>query len=104
MLGELTCNSVIDGGTSGDHKVHFQRAEAQFTEAIRIAGSLTGAIRDSLLRVASGGRASVRAWQGNWTAAVTDASVVPTAYVFVAPFSTNTAMAISGLFSLPAKV
>ncbi|MBK6306691.1 MAG: RagB/SusD family nutrient uptake outer membrane protein [Gemmatimonadetes bacterium] len=90
LLGELTCNSVIDGGPSGDHKVHFQRAEAQFTEAIRIANSLTGAIKDSLLRVASGGRASVRAWQNNWTAAVTDASVVPTAYVFVAPFSTNT--------------
>jgi len=91
LLGELTCSSVIDGGPSGDHKVHFQRAEAQFTEAIRIANALTGAIRDSLLRVASGGRASVRAWQGNWTGAATDAAVVPIAYVFVAPFSTNTA-------------
>ncbi|MBK6486152.1 MAG: RagB/SusD family nutrient uptake outer membrane protein [Gemmatimonadetes bacterium] len=91
MLGEVTCNSVIDGGPSGDHKVHFQRAEAQFSEAIRIAGGLTGALRDSLLRVAHGGRASVRAWQNNWTGAVTDAQIVPSAYVFVAPFSTNTA-------------
>lgn len=90
LLGELTCNSVIDGGPSEDHKVHFARAEAQFTEAIRIAGALTGAIRDSLLRAASGGRASVRAWQGNWAAAVTDAQSVPIAYQFVAFFSTNT--------------
>jgi len=91
LLGELTCNAVIDGGPSQDHKVHFQRAEAQFTEAIRIATGLTGAIRDSLLRVAHGGRASVRAWQGNWATAVTDAELVPSAYVFVAPVSTNTA-------------
>lgn len=90
LLGELTCNAVIDGGPSQDHKVHFQRAEAQFTEAIRIATGLTGAIRDSLLRVAHGGRASVRAWQGNWATAVTDAQIVPIGYVFVAPFSTNT--------------
>jgi len=91
LLGELTCNAVIDGGPSEDHKVHFTRADAQFTEAIRIANGLTGTIRDSLLRVAYGGRASVRAWQGNWAAAATDAQQVPTAYTFVAPFSTNTA-------------
>lgn len=90
LLGELTCNAVIDGGPSQDHKVHFQRSEAHFTEAIRIATALSGAIRDSLLRVAYGGRASVRAWQGNWATAVTDAQNVPTAYVFAAPFSTNT--------------
>lgn len=90
LLGELVCNSVIDGGPSGDYKVHFQRADAQFTEAIRIANGLTGAVKDSLLRAAYGGRAAVRAWQGNWTTAVTDAQLVPTAYVFVAPFSTNT--------------
>ena len=90
LLGELTCVSVIDGGAGGDHKVHFQRAETNFTEAIRIANSLTGAIKDSLLRVAYGGRASVRAWQGNWATAATDAQNVPTSFVFVAPFSTNT--------------
>ncbi len=91
LLGELTCNSVFDGGPSGDHKIHFARAEAQFTEAIRIATGLTGAIRDSLLRVAYGGRAAVRAWQNNWATAVVDAALVPTNYVFVAPYSTNTA-------------
>lgn len=90
LLGELTCTSVIDGGPAGDSKVHFQRAEGQFNEAIRIATGLTGTVRDSLLRIAYGGRASVRAWQGNWAAAVTDAQLVPTSFTFVAPFSTNT--------------
>lgn len=91
LLGETVCNAVIDGSASQDHKVHFARAEAQFTEALRIAGALTGALRDSLLRAASGGRASVRAWQGKWTEAAADAALVPTSFVFVAPFSTNTA-------------
>ena len=91
LLGELTCNAVIDGGPSGDYKAHFQRSEGQFTEAVRIASALTGTIKDSLLRVAYGGRASVRAWQGNWTTAAADAQNVPTAYVFYSFFSTNTA-------------
>jgi hypothetical protein len=59
-------------------------------QAIRIANGLTGALKDSLLRVAYGGRASVRAWQGKWAEAAADAALVPTSYVFVAPFSTNT--------------
>jgi hypothetical protein len=90
LLGENVCEAVIDGGASEDYKVHFSRAEADFSEAIRIANGLTGAIKDSLLRVAYGGRASVLAWQGKWTEAVADAQRVPTAFVFVAPFSTNT--------------
>jgi hypothetical protein len=90
LLGENVCAAVIDGGPSQDFKTHFSRAEAQFTEAIRIAGGLTGAIRDSLLRAAYGGRASVRAWQGKWTEAAADAALVPTNYQFVAFFSTNT--------------
>lgn len=91
ILGELTCNAVIDGGPSEDHKTHFSRAETHFTAAITIAERLTGAIRDSLRRVAYGGRASVRAWQGKWTEAAADAQNVPTNYVFNAFFSTNTA-------------
>lgn len=90
MLGENMCEAVFDGSAPEDHKAHFARAEGQFTEALRIAGSLSGAIRDSLNRVAYGGRASVRAWQGKWNEAVTDAQQVPTNYTFVAFFSTNT--------------
>lgn len=91
MLGELMCEAVYDGGPAEDFKTHFTRSEAQFTSAIGIANGLTGAIKDSLLRVAYGGRASVRAWQGKWTEAVADAQIVPTSYVFRAFFSTNTA-------------
>ena len=91
LLGENVCEAVIDGGPAEDHKVHFSRAEAQFTEALRIAASVSpAALRDSLTRVAYGGRASVLAWQGKWTEAASDAARVPTSYVFVAPFSTNT--------------
>jgi starch-binding outer membrane protein, SusD/RagB family len=92
-LGELFCEAVIDGSAAQDHKVHFARAEAQFTEAIRIAGAVTpAAVRDSLLRVSYGGRASVRAWQGKWAEAAQDAAQVPTAYVFVAFYSLNRAI------------
>jgi hypothetical protein len=90
LAGETLCEAVIDGGPAEDAKIHFVRAEANFTQAITIANALSGAIKDSLLRVAYGGRASVRAWQGKWAEAVADAALVPTSYVFVAPFSTNT--------------
>jgi hypothetical protein len=91
LLGENVCATAIDGGPEEDHKVHFSRAEAQFTEALRIAAGVTPvSLRDSLNRIAYGGRASVRAWQGKWTEAAADAALVPTSFVFVAPFSTNT--------------
>lgn len=91
ILGEHVCEGVIDGGGREAHTVHFERAEEQFTEALRIAGAITtAAVRDSLQRAAYGGRASVRAWLGNWTEAAADAANVPTGYVFVAIFSTNT--------------
>ena len=91
LLGENMCEAVIDGSAPEANTVHFSRAEAHFTEALRIAANLTGGIRDSLSRVAYGGRAAVRAWQGKWAEAVTDAQQVPTAYQFVAFYSTNTA-------------
>ncbi|HUQ80807.1 MAG TPA: RagB/SusD family nutrient uptake outer membrane protein [Gemmatimonadaceae bacterium] len=90
LLGENMCQAVIDGSAPQDNKVHFSRAEAQFTEALRIAANLTGGLRDSLNRAAYGGRAAVRAWQGKWTEAVADAQQVPTNYLFVAFYSTNT--------------
>ena len=90
LAGENLCEAVIDGGPAEDFKVYFTRAEADFTQAITIANALTGSIKDSLLRVSYGGRASVRAAQGKWAEAAADAALVPTSYVFVAPFSTNT--------------
>ena len=91
ILGEHVCDAVIDGSAKQPVAIHFSRAEGHFNEAIRIAGNITTTVlRDSLRRVAYGGRASVRAWQNNWAGADADAAQVPTAYVFVAFFSTNT--------------
>ena len=91
LLGEHVCDAVFDGGPKEPSTEHFRRAETHFTEALRIAGNLTSAsLRDSLRRVAYGGRAAVRAWQGNWVDAAADAALVPTSYVFVAFFGTST--------------
>lgn len=91
LLGEHVCDAVIDGGPKEPFTTHFQRAEAQFTEALRLVPNLTGAaLRDSLSRAAYGGRAAVRAWQGNWTDAAADGAQVPTGFVYVASYSTNT--------------
>lgn len=85
MLGENSCVAVIDGGPAQSDSVYFQRAEAAFSEAIRIAGTKTPEIANA----AYAGRASVRASLGNWTGAVADAQVVPTAFVYNAIFSPN---------------
>ncbi|MDQ4080110.1 MAG: RagB/SusD family nutrient uptake outer membrane protein, partial [Gemmatimonadota bacterium] len=88
---EHVCEAVIDGGPREDFTVHFERAEEYFTEALRVAAGISSAtLRDSLSRAAYGGRASARAWLGDWTAAAADAALVPTGYVFIAFFSTNT--------------
>lgn len=90
LLGENVCEAVIDNGPAEPHTVHFSRAEPYFTEAIRVAATLpasTGA--PDILRAAYGGRASVRAWQGNWAGAVADAQQVPTSFVYNAIYSIN---------------
>ena len=38
LLGEHVCDAVIDGGASQDFTAHFERADSQFTEALRLAG------------------------------------------------------------------
>ena len=86
LLGENVCKAVFDGGPIESDSAHFQRAEGYFTEAIRIAQAKNAV---DLITAAYGGRASVRAALGNWTAAVTDAQQVPTAFVYNALFSAN---------------
>jgi hypothetical protein len=83
----VTCEAVINNGPAEPHTVHFSRAEPYFTEAIRVASAITGAT--DIVRAAYGGRASVRAWQGNWAAAVADAQLVPANFVFNAIYSAN---------------
>lgn len=85
-LGENVCSTSIDGGPEEPHTVHFGRAEAQFTEALRLAQAQG---RTDLANAALAGRASVRAWQGDWTGAAADASQVPADFVLEAIFSLN---------------
>jgi tetratricopeptide (TPR) repeat protein len=86
LLGENMCQAVIDAGSAQDHKMHFQRAEQYFSEALRIAQTLN---RADFANAALAGRASVMAWQGNWAEAAQDAQQVPTSFRFDALFSTN---------------
>jgi hypothetical protein len=84
-LGENVCEAVFDGGPAEPFTNHFTRAESYFTRAIEIAGA-AGAT--DLVHASYGGRASVRAWQGDWAGAVSDAQQVPVDFVYEAIFST----------------
>lgn len=85
-LGENVCVAVIDGSAAQSHTVHFERAEQQFAEALRLAQALNNT---PLINAALGGRASVRAWQGRWGEAVADAALVPDDFRYDAIFSNN---------------
>ena len=87
LLGENVCTGVIDGGPAQSDSVYFQRADSLFTRAYTLA---TAQKNTSVATAALAGRASVRAWLGNWAAAVADAQQVPATFVFNAVFSTNT--------------
>lgn len=86
IIGENVCSTAIDGGPEQPNTVHFERAEEQFTEAIRLA---TAQGNNSLRAAALAGRASVRAWLGRWNEAVDDAQQVPTNHVTNALYSAN---------------
>jgi hypothetical protein len=87
LLGENMCTAVIDGGPPQSDSVYFVRAESLFTRALTLAQALKGT---TVQNAALGGRATVRAWTGNWAGAAADAALVPTNFVFNAIFSTNT--------------
>jgi len=100
LLGEIQCrvnfDELIDGKSVGGpdvpHTDAFVRADSNFTRAIAVgtaAGSATGAA--NVVNAAYGGRASVRAWMGQWANAASDAARVPTTFVWNTTFSaTNT--------------
>lgn len=87
LLGENVCTGVIDGGPAESDSVYFQRADSEFTEAFRLAQQSGN---DSLAATALAGRASMRAWLGDWDGAVADAEQVPVDFEFDALFSLNT--------------
>ena len=87
LQGENVCGAVFDGGPLQDYKEHFRRADAHFTEALRIATALNNA---TLRSAALGGRASVRASLGRWAEASQDAALVPAGFTYNALYSLNT--------------
>jgi len=87
ILGENTCNAVIDGGAPQENAEHFRRAEQFFTEALRIA---TAQNATAWKNAALAGRAQVRAALGNWSGAVQDAALVPIDFHYDGIFSLNT--------------
>jgi hypothetical protein len=84
LLGENMCQAVIDGGPILPRQVSFERAEAAFTEALAIGQGLGDA---AISQAALAGRASVRAWLGNWPGAAADAQAVPAGFVRQAVYS-----------------
>lgn len=87
LLGENVCTGIIDGGAPQSDSVYFQRADSLFTRAYTIASALKNT---SVATAALAGRASIRAWLGNWNGAVADAQQVPTNFVYNAIFGTGT--------------
>jgi hypothetical protein len=80
LLGENWCRAVIDGGEEQDGTVWLERAEQWFTTAIEVAGASTEL--ETVAMAAHAGRASVRAFMGDWAGAMQDAAVVPDDFVF----------------------
>ncbi len=87
LLGENMCSAVIDGGAAQSDSVYFQRADSLFTRAYTLATAKTNT---SVANAALAGRASIRAWLGNWSGAVADAALVPNAFVFNAIYGIGT--------------
>lgn len=85
-LGENVCETAIDGGPRQPNTVHFERAIDQFTRAIEIGGA---AGSDDVVTAAYGGRASARAWLGDWAGAVQDAQQVPVGFTYFSQLSAD---------------
>jgi hypothetical protein len=84
LLGENMCVGIIDGGPAQSRTVYLTRAEAEFTEALAIAGTAGDA---NLGNAARAGRASVRVWLDNWAGAEADARAVPAGFAWKAIYS-----------------
>jgi len=96
LLGETQCrvnfDELVDGeyvaGPDRPHTDAFVRADSQFTRAIAV-GTAAGSNAADIVTAAYGGRASVRAWMGQWDAAVADAAKVPTTFMWNTTFSST---------------
>ena len=106
LLGENFCQSVIPvevpnpshyvlaPGNLGSHTLYFLRADTAFTNALAVfaATGKTDTQTVNFILAARAGRAAVRAdlasyGLGPWSDATADAALVPSAFVFQAPYS-----------------
>jgi starch-binding outer membrane protein, SusD/RagB family len=88
LIGENVCETVIDGGAPEPNTVEFDRGIEKFTKAIEI-GTAAGSSASDIVTAAHGGRASLKAWKGDWNGAVADAQKVPTDFVYDAILMTE---------------
>ena len=79
LLGENFCDAVIDGGPREPRSIYYERAIARFDEAQRLGSG-------DVAMAAVAARASVKAFLGDWTGAVADATTVPDDFVFHMPY------------------
>ncbi len=79
LLGESMCQAVIDGGAPQDYTVHLQQALTLFDQAASLGA---GDVRTAAIA----GRASVKAFLGDWAGAVQDAATVPTGFSYDMPY------------------
>jgi len=85
LLGEVQCTSTVDGGPEVQRTEHFNRADSLFSRAIAV-GTASG--RDEIVEAAYGGRASIRAWLGDWAGATADAQQVDPDFAYHLVYST----------------
>jgi hypothetical protein len=88
LIGENVCETVIDGGAPEPNTVEFDRGIEKFTKAITI-GTAAGSGADDIVTAAYGGRASLKAWKGDWAGAVADAQKVPVDFTYSAILMTD---------------
>jgi len=84
LMGELQCTGTVDGGPEVPRSEFFVRADSMFSRAIQVGGA---AGVDEVVTAGYGGRASVRAWRGDWTGAASDAQRVPVGFQYDVIFS-----------------
>jgi hypothetical protein len=89
MLGETVCFAVIDSSAAMDHEVHFDSALVRADSAIHHAQLAGDTASDNVVLAAYGIKAAAYAALENWTAASTEAARVPTDFVYLAYFSSN---------------
>jgi len=78
LLGDMMCQSVVDGGSAGASSVHWNEALGYFGLA-----ETTGS--GDVVTAAVAGRAAVYVMLDNWTSAIADAGTIPAGFSYRVP-------------------